>query len=56
MFDMKFAPKTGQIILAFCGTAVGHYAFFKNGKWLAPVDRNRLDLGAYEIHPVGWIY
>jgi hypothetical protein len=55
MFDMKFAPRNGQMILAFCGSAVGHYAFFANGKWLAPIDRNRPSLGGYEIHPTGWM-
>jgi hypothetical protein len=52
---IETAPRDGRYIIAFCGGVVGSFAYFENGRWLAPESVDRLELGVHPIEPTGWI-
>ena len=52
---IETAPRDGRYIIAFCGGPIGLFAYFENGRWLAPELVDRLELGVHEIDPEAWL-
>lgn len=54
MTGMDSAPRDGRYVACFCGGEVVTFAYFEDGRWLAPQMIGRPDLGVSEINPTSW--
>lgn len=52
---IETAPRDGRYIIAFCGGSIGSFAYFENGRWLAPESVDHPELGIHAIEPTAWM-